>query len=102
MNYFLLAASIAVSIAALLDGISTVRFLHDPRYEEGNAIFGRRPSAARVYGEGSAVIAIELIVAWWLQHLWWPMGYGIGAGFLYQAYIHVRNARANHKLPVTP
>src|SRR5260370_18977082 len=101
MNYFLLAASIAVSAAALFDGMSTVRFLHDPRYEEANPAFGKHPTAARVYGEGSAIIAIELLVAWWLQHLWGPIGYGIGAGFLYHAYIHVRNAPANYKLPVT-
>jgi hypothetical protein len=101
MNYFLLASSIAVAIAALIDGISTVRFLRSPDYEETNPLFGKRPSAARVYGEGAAIIAIELAVAFSMNHVSENFGYLLGGGLLYQAYTHIRDARRNFKLPVS-
>jgi len=52
MNIPLVLASVVLSGASLFDGVTTVRFLKNPKLDEQNPLFGKRPSTLRVYVEG--------------------------------------------------
>ena len=43
------------ALAAAYDGATTQWFLHNTRADEINPLFGRHPSTARLWGEGSAL-----------------------------------------------
>lgn len=96
----LIIASAVLTAASLTDGVSTVHFLKSPDYTETNPLFGERPSTARVYGEGAAIIGSEVLLAFALAHAWSPLGWIFVAGFAVQSAIHFRNAKQNFAIKV--
>jgi hypothetical protein len=55
-------AAVVLSLAALADGLSTVHFRR-LGVEEINPLFGKTPSTPRIFGEGTALIAAEILTA---------------------------------------
>lgn len=96
----LIIASTVLSVAALLDGVSTVHFLKNPNYDEQNPLFGKRPSTLRVYLEGSAVIAAEIGIALLVSKGALIFEAISVVGFGFQSGIHIRNAIRNFRLKV--
>lgn len=98
-------AGIALSLASLADGISTVHFLKIPGglYWEGDPImvwiFGTdTPSPKTVYVRGGAVIAGEIAISLLVSHFVPEMKWIFGVGFLLQAGMHIYEAIRNFKL----
>lgn len=102
MNIPLVISSVILSGASLFDGITTVRFLKNPNYEEGDTawLLGKEPSALRVYGEGGLVIAGEIAVALLANHFSVYLGYAFALAGGYQIYIHIRDGIGNLRIPV--
>jgi len=72
------------ALAAAYDGATTQWFLHNTRAHEVNPLFGRHPSTARVWGEGSALTAAVIFGSYELKkhhsRFWWlPPAMGIAA-----------------------
>ena len=102
INFPLFIFVAALFGAALFDGITTVRFLKNPSYPETGTpwLFGKRPSALRVFGLGGIVITVEIGAALLLNHFSVYAGYAVAAGFAYQVYRHVRAGFHNLTLPI--
>jgi hypothetical protein len=43
-----------------------MQFLHRTFNSEGNPLFGKHPSDVRLWGEGTAIILVEIGFAWWV------------------------------------
>ena len=72
------------AFAAAYDGATTQWFLHNTRDHEVNPLFGRHPSTARLWGEGSAHTAAMIFGSYELKkhhsRFWWlPPAMGIAA-----------------------
>jgi hypothetical protein len=100
MNIALITSSVILLGASLFDGVSTVHFLKNPNYQERNPLLGKRPSTARVYLEGSAIIATEIGIGIFLNHITPFLGCLAAAGFGVQSYLHLRYGIKNLKLPI--
>jgi hypothetical protein len=102
MNPALILAAVTLAGAAFFDGWTTVRFLKNPDYVEGGAVWllGRRPSTLRVYGLGGLVIAAEIAVGLLFNHFSVFAGYALALAYGYQAYAHIHAGIANLKIPV--
>jgi hypothetical protein len=87
MRKLLLLACLALAVCSYLDGYSTVQFLHHSYEPETNPLFGEHPSDLRLWGEGSAIIAAEILIAWILSKRKWAWVFI--AGFSLQALIHL-------------
>ena len=99
---FLLIAACILTGAALLDGVSTVRFLKKGFHEVDPVmvwIFGSdRPNVLTVYFRGGLVILAEIAIAFGIRYFWPPAGIVFGFGGFVQAVLHVRAAILNFKL----
>lgn len=72
------------ALAAAYDGATTQWFLHNTRAYEVNPLFGRHPSTARLWGEGSALTATMVFGSYELKkhhsRFWWlPPAVGMAA-----------------------
>jgi hypothetical protein len=87
-----------LSSTALLDGLSTVNFLNRG-FVEQNSLFGSTPGKLRIFGEGGAIIATEIVLAAVISH-WSPVvGQSIvGSLLLAQAAFHVDRTIHNFRL----
>lgn len=94
---FLQIASVVLAIAAFLDGLSTVSMLRNGSTEQ-NPLFGSRPSALRVFGEGAAIIGLEIFSGFILAHRFHPMRDAVFACMMTQAMIHVDRTIHNFRL----
>jgi len=69
------------ALAAAYDGATTQWFLHNTRAHEVNPLFGRHPSTARLWGEGSALTAAMIFGSYELKkhhsRFWLPPAMGI-------------------------
>src|SRR5260370_26620621 len=85
---FLLIASIALAVAAVFDGISTIYALGKGG-EERNPLFGKHPSGLRVFVQGTIIIAAEIGLSW-LVYSYRPGPRDIaGAVILVQSGFHI-------------
>jgi hypothetical protein len=89
MRRFLILACLALCVCSFLDGWSTIQFLHHSYTPEANPLFGKYPSDFRVWGEGAAIIATEILLAWWTSTKRRWLGWAFVAIFLIQAVIHL-------------
>jgi hypothetical protein len=89
MRRLLILACLALCVCSCLDGWSTIQFLHHSYTPEANPLFGEHPSDLRVWGEGIAIIAGEILLAWWGASRRKRLGWGFAALFLTQAAIHL-------------
>lgn len=87
----LIATAVALCVCSFLDGWSTVQFLTLTHNKEGNPLFGPYPSTFQVWGEGTAIIALELAFGWWAASKRRWAGWLVAAGFLIQACWQLRN-----------
>jgi hypothetical protein len=98
MKKLLLAAILILCVCSFLDGWSTMNFLHMTFNKEGDPLFGAHPSDLRLWVEGTAIIAAEVGLAWWvsLKRKW--AAWAFTAVFLlqaaYQFHLYLDNARS--------
>ena len=85
---FLLIASIALAVAAVFDGISTIYALGKGA-EEQNPLFGKHPSGLRVFVQGTIIIAAEIGLSWLLYSYRPVAGDIAGVGMLIQSGFHI-------------
>ena len=64
LRKFLFGVCLALVVCSFLDGWSTHLFLTLGNIYEANPLFGRYPSEWRLWIEGSAIIAAEILFAW--------------------------------------
>lgn len=91
MKKLLLAAILILCICAFLDGWSTIQFLHRTFNKEGNPLFGPHPSDLRVWVEGTAIIAAEAGLAWWVSQKRKWAAWAFIAILLFQAAYQLHN-----------
>src|SRR5882762_8813540 len=85
---FLLIASIALAVAAVFDGISTIYALGKGG-EERNPLFEKHPSGLRVFVQGTIIIAAEICLSWLLYSYRPVAGDIAGAVILIQSGFHM-------------
>jgi hypothetical protein len=95
---FLTIAAITLGLSAFYDGLSTVHFLKKPGYVEANPLLGPRPSTLRIFGEGSALIAGEILVAFLISHFNHDAGLVMGVGGFVQSAAHLYFGTRNWRL----
>jgi hypothetical protein len=93
----LIVACLFLIGASVFDGITTVKMLK-AGYHENNPLFGKYPSALRVFLEGMGLIAGEIALAFLANHFSSDFGLLFAATFLIQGAIHIYDGRHNLSL----
>lgn len=93
----LLIAGMILASAAFVDGLSTVHFLRKG-LDEQNPLFGKYPSKFRLFGEGAAIISVEIAAVALVGHYAHTVGMIGSAALLIQATMHAERAHYNFGL----
>lgn len=97
MFLFLLISSIVLAVAATIDGLSTIYALGKGG-EELNPLFGKHPSGLRVFLQGTAIIATEIVLSWLLYSYRAVLGDIAGIGLLAQSGLHFYLGHRNYQI----
>lgn len=93
----MIITAVILAGTAFADGLGTVHFLKKG-LDEQNPLFGKYPSMFRLFGEGTALIALEIAAVALMAHASHTVGLFGQIGLLCQAAVHLDRAIYNFKL----